>query len=437
MAIRRSRFYSKVRSALKKLLLVYLIWTIIEAHRCHYRIARAEREAAARTQLIEPTRVYIASLHWNNEDILRSEWNRAVLDLARTLGANNVFVSVYESGSWDDTKGALRELDTELEAMGVARRIVLDQQTHQDLITQPPTDEGWITIPDGTRMPRRIPYLSKLRNLSLQPLWELAENGTTFDQVLFLGDVVFTVSDVLNLLKTNNGRYAAACSLDFSKPPYFYDTFALRDARGHQYATQTWPYFRASQSRKAMMNAEPVPVSSCWNGIVAMPASAFAGIGGLRFRGIPDDLAAAHLEASECCLIHADNPASRPRGVFVNPAVRVGYDRKAYDAVHRNPAPPRRRRRRRRRDDDDGDHEEEEEDEDRGGGGSWLSLTEVFVGLWKNRLARWLTTPWFEEQEVRGRIERWARAGAGREEKGGFCVVDEMQIVVRNGWKHM
>lgn len=289
--------------------------------------------------------------------------------------------------------------------------------------------------------------LQTLISLSISHVGQPSNNNDTLQ-----------VSDVLNLLKTNNGRYAAACSLDFSKPPYFYDTFALRDVHGHQCATQTWPYFRASKSRKAMMNAEPVPVSSCWNGIgmlfltfpsvhlsfsvlpfpllpprpvpvsiladsssffptVAMPASSFAGVRGLRFRGIPDDLATSHLEASECCLIHADNPASRSRGVFVNPAVRVGYDRKAYDAVHRNaPNPPT--------------HQG-------GGGGSWLSLTDVFFGLWKNRLARWFTTPWFEEQQVRRRIERWARAGEGREEKGGFCVVDEMQIVVRNGWKHL
>jgi hypothetical protein len=139
-----------------------------------------------------------------------------------------------------------------------------------------------------------------------------------------------------------------------------------------------------------------------------MPASTFTGLRGLKFRGIPDSLAAAHLEASECCLIHADNPASRTRGVFVNPAVRVGYNRAAYDAVHDNPH-----------------------------GGSWLSLWEVYWGLWRSWAARWLTTPWFEERDVRGRIENWVKGGEGREEKGGFCVVDEMQIVVNNGWKHM
>lgn len=159
-----------------------------------------------------------------------------------------------------------------------------------------------------------------------------------------------------------------------------------------------------------------------------MPASTFTGLRGLRFRGIPDSLAAAHLEASECCLIHADNHiASRARGVFVNPAVRVGYNRAAYDSVHPFGAavPPT------------GNEEASEKRRSSGSGGSWVSLQQIYFGLWKNRLARWLMTPWFEEREVRGKIERWAKQEAGREEKGGFCVVDEMQIVVNNGWKHL
>jgi hypothetical protein len=43
-------------------------------------------------------RIFIASIHWNNEAILRSAWNQALLDLVECLGSNNVFVSVYESG---------------------------------------------------------------------------------------------------------------------------------------------------------------------------------------------------------------------------------------------------------------------------------------------------------------------------------------------------
>jgi hypothetical protein len=73
--------------------------------------------------------------------------------------------------------------------------------------------------------------------------------------------------DVQRLLDTRGGDYAAACSLDFSKPPAFYDTFALRDSDGHATLMQSWPYFRSKASRDALKASEPVPVTSCWNGI--------------------------------------------------------------------------------------------------------------------------------------------------------------------------
>jgi hypothetical protein len=47
----------------------------------------------------------------------------------------------------------------------------------------------------------------------------------------------------------------------------FYDTFALRDAEGHEMLMQTWPYFRSRESRRAMLSNVAVPVSSCWNGM--------------------------------------------------------------------------------------------------------------------------------------------------------------------------
>ncbi|KAK0715250.1 cryptococcal mannosyltransferase 1-domain-containing protein [Lasiosphaeris hirsuta] len=398
------------RSTLRKILVALLVLSIIEAQLIYYRIARAQREFEAQaTTLLKPTRVFIASIHWNNEPILRSDWNKGVVDLVNALGPENVFVSVYESGSWDDSKGALRELDRELEKTGVGKQITLDDTTHEELVTGQPGEEGWITVSSGERAGkkalRRIPYLSRLRNLTLQPLRELAENGTTFDHVLFLGDVVFSVSDVVGLLNTNDGLYAAACSLDFSRPPLYYDTFALRDADGHEHASQTWPYFRSADSRNAMLDGVSVPVSSCWNGIVAMPTSAFTGIKGLKFRGIDDTLANSHLEGSECCLIHGDNPASRTRGVFLNPNVRVGYNRDAYDKVH---AP-----------------------------GSWLTLSQVYIGLWKNRFARWFTTPWLKEARIYRRVRNWEQQGEGREEPGQFCLINEMQIIVDNGWAHL
>lgn len=239
---------------------------------------------------------------------------------------------------------------------------------------------------------------------------------------------------MIALLNTNRGNFAAACSLDFSKPPLYYDTFALRDSAGHETASQTWPYFRSAKSRRAMLYGVPVPVSSCWNGIglstpsppsttsdiqaewsnlgiVAMPTSAFTGSNGLKFRGVPDSLAQSHLEGSECCLIHADNPASKTRGVFLNPTVRVGYNEEAYKKVHPE-----------------------------GSNQVWLSTFGVYTGIWKSRLARWLSSPLLKEQVVRRRVRKWEAEGAEgetREEPGEFCLINEMQVIVENGWKHL
>ena len=54
----------------------------------------------------------------------------------------------------------------------------------------------------------------------------------------------------------------------------------------------------------------------------------------LQFRTIAGSLAQEHLEASECCLDHQDNPLSLRSGIWLNPSVRVGYNELAYDAVN-------------------------------------------------------------------------------------------------------
>ena len=154
--------------------------------------ARQHQKLPTKAPDVHGQKIFIASIHWNNEPILRSNWNLAVLELVDYFGAENVYISVYESGSWDDSKDALRGLDKDLELKGVRRTVRLSETTHADELKQPATD-GWIQTPRGKKELRRIPYLSKLRNLALEPLNDLSD-GTKFDKVLFLNDVVFTVS---------------------------------------------------------------------------------------------------------------------------------------------------------------------------------------------------------------------------------------------------
>ena len=86
-------------------------------------------------------------------------------------------------------------LESDLERKGVQRTVKLSETTHADELKQPPTD-GWIQTPRGKKELRRIPYLSKLRNLALEPLNQLGDR-VKFDKVLFLNDVVFTVRTFL------------------------------------------------------------------------------------------------------------------------------------------------------------------------------------------------------------------------------------------------
>ena len=137
---------------------------------------------------------------------------------------------------------------------------------------------------------------------------------------------------------------------------------------------------------------------------VAMDASPFYEQS-LLFRGIPDSLAMHHLEGSECCLIHADNPLSRTKGVWLNPGVRVAYNGPAYDAVNSK--------------------------------ARWLSMYQILIWSWKNRLSRWFTTTWFKEQVVRWRLSAWKAVYSKNDEKGVDCLINEMQVIVYNGWAHL
>ena len=415
----------------------FLIWTSLEALYIHRNFLSSGDSASTDSQ-INTQKIFITALAWNNEILIRTHYINQLRDLVRALGIPNVYISIYENGSYDGTKGALRDLHSLLEELGVKNRIVLDETSHEDIVRARPTEpkEGYLRIEQsgfekldihkGDYALRRIHYLAQLRNKALEPLWEMAEQGKKFDKILFLSDVVFNSDDVLDLLHTRDGQYAAACSLDFETPPSVYDTFALRDSDGHEPLMQTWPFFRSAVSRNAVLSNQPVPVQSCWNGMVVMPASPFYNQANrLRFRGVRDSLALKHVEGSECCLIHADNPLSEDLGVWINPNVRVGYChpdlhskklkldweafkqvcQKPYDAVHLP--------------------------------GSWVSHFQIAWALWENRMRRWVSLGWMQNWKVRRRLQAWRAEGEGNVEVGGFCLVDEQHVIEPHGWLHV
>lgn len=187
-------------------ILIILIFNILDVLRIHANIAEGEL-ALASPPPAPHERIYIASMHFNNGKILKSHWNDAVLNLTDVFGPENVFVSIYESGSWDDSKELLQGLDKELEQRGVPHTVDISDVTHHDELAKLEKGEGWIDTARGKRELRRIPYLAKLRNKTLKDLFDLYEKGVTFDKVLFLNDVVFTVRSVVSFPSRGRSNY--------------------------------------------------------------------------------------------------------------------------------------------------------------------------------------------------------------------------------------
>lgn len=356
---------------------------------------------------VRSDKIYIQAQFWTSALALYNGWSDTLLELVQVLGVGNVFVSIVESGSLDNTKEFLQHLDYKLGELGVERSVQMSNWSHADEMNR--TNEvGVLHFPeyagqkgkDGSRREwevRRIPFLARERNRGLEPLVEMGKQGRRFDKVIVLNDVVYRPGDVLSLLGTREGRYNAACALDFHYAEEgYYDTFALRDSNGKESVQRTFPYFGIGESRTAMLRGMPSRVKSCWNGMVVMDAGPFyGGIGeeetGLSYRGIEDSLAEIHVEGSECCLVWADMEANgdAEAGIWVNPAVRVGYVKKAYEDTHF------------------GIHQD------------FISGAVYVKGVWRNRLIRWFGGGMQQAQIVKKRVAQWKKEGKkqGKERK--------------------
>ncbi|KAJ7082518.1 cryptococcal mannosyltransferase 1-domain-containing protein [Mycena crocata] len=198
------------------------------------------------------TKVFIAVMFNNNIDIL-PYWIKEFNKVIYYLGTANVFVSVVESHSWDGTAEMLDEWKGTLDAMGVAHLI----RTRDKTIPRPA---------DMSTGPGRIGFLSATRNLALAPL---VERGG-YDIVLFSNDVLIEAESVVELLKTKGGDWDMVCGLDLLRWG-MYDAWVVRDRLG-RLVSSLWPYFLEDAGMQAVMEDEPAPVFTCWNGIVAFRA---------------------------------------------------------------------------------------------------------------------------------------------------------------------
>lgn len=140
--------------------------------------------------------VYIASVQYNSEDTLRTHWVPSLLQLVKELQTANItiYVSIYENHSLDGTKYVLSELALALKNLNVDHTIYLDTEARATVIEKTISSQsGWLKTLYGKEM-RRIVYLAGVRNRALKPLHALKKQGVEFDKLLFLNDVIYSVS---------------------------------------------------------------------------------------------------------------------------------------------------------------------------------------------------------------------------------------------------
>jgi alpha-1,3-mannosyltransferase len=114
------------------------------------------------------------------------------------LGYHNVFVSIYENGSTDQTKAVLRIFDAIARSVGLRVTIRTSQRTRG-------------------AFNHRIEYLAEVRNAAFVPLHELrsAENEY-FDTIIFMNDILPCVDDVLELIYQSRLNNAGiTCAADY------------------------------------------------------------------------------------------------------------------------------------------------------------------------------------------------------------------------------
>ena len=150
--------------------------------------------------------VYIASAQWNSGDLLREHWIPNLIQVVNSLKAANIsiFVSIYENGSWDSTKSTLQQLRQTLEELDVPNYINIDDVSHEQTIAQNKSMSGWLKTTYGSEM-RRIPYLASVRNKALEPMARFGLSGVKYDKLLYINDVVFSVSLLLQGLINCDG----------------------------------------------------------------------------------------------------------------------------------------------------------------------------------------------------------------------------------------
>ncbi|KAI5820577.1 cryptococcal mannosyltransferase 1-domain-containing protein [Pyronema omphalodes] len=269
----------------------------------------------------DPTKVdmqakyFLAVNFWDNEAVLPHFFN-SIYDLASYLGPQNIFLSITENDSRDDTRKILLSYERELLLRNIPYRLRTDDGLRTKGRHDNP-DVPWLTVSD------RMNYMADVRNRALEPLYE---STVDWKRVIFFNDVFFDWRGIMALLATEG---EVVCSLDLDGGG-LYDSWVLKDQCGEA-VSLIWPYFWHPDDQKNVASLKPFEVGNCWNGIASLNALPFLNSSMLLYNiseplRFPNNTAGCY--QSECTALPLKlidiTKSDGPRAV-VHPDVTVTY----------------------------------------------------------------------------------------------------------------
>ncbi|PFH45340.1 glycosyltransferase family 69 protein [Amanita thiersii Skay4041] len=241
--------------------------------------------------------------------------------VAAILGYQNVYVSIYENGSTDQTKALLRIYDALTRSVGLRVSIRTSMRTRG-------------------AFNHRIEYLAEVRNAAFGPLHDLRDSENEyFDTIVFMNDILPCLDDLLELIwQSRRNNAGITCAADYMyheeiASPVFYDNWVARDINGT--ALENAPFERIFHHQGSSLRFQrhlPVQVQSCWNGIAILDPAPFYSPPHVRFRMAR--IMEGECSASECSLICNDYWEAGYGRIMMVPRVKLAYDSKVFDIIH-------------------------------------------------------------------------------------------------------
>jgi alpha-1,3-mannosyltransferase len=283
-------------------------------------------------------RLYFAMNFCNNEAILPEfigQFERLLrllhsfqeVSLMQSLWSHQrqlYFVSIYESGSNDQTQAWLEFFDQRLHM--IFPSVGRDIRWNGELVRKPSD--------------HRIEFLASVRNEAMRTLYNTM-TSSTFDRIVFMNDVIYCAEDVLELLLhsfVNDAHMTCGMDYQMNGGVAFYDDWVMRDRTGKYLSVLPLnSHFTSDVEMNTRMEADmAVQVQCCWNGMAVLSTAPF--IDGIRFRrevsviledgDWPKYSACSGSEISVFC--NDMNRRNFSRALVV-PNVRFAYDHGVYD----------------------------------------------------------------------------------------------------------